>query len=373
MKKLTGLFFGLCLLTGSLSAQKQIEVSNPFDDNRLELISIPYSKFTKYFGVDSVFTIKDKNSGKILPHQIEKLGTHTPLNVLIQVSVASKAKVNLVVNKEKSPEFTSKTYARYIPERKDDFAWENDVVAFRYYGKALEGTSEDAQGIDFWAKRTTDLIVNKWYKENDYHKDHGQGLDYYSVGQTLGAGDLALYFNDKISFTKHYRTYKILDNGPLRTTFQLTFEPQDIAGNIVSLSKTVTLDAGQSFNKTTVLLENKQSKKTPIVIGLARRNEEKPAIFFDKDDGTLSYWEPQIKDFGQTGTAVVLPTSKIDFLDQDKKQFLIKTVISTNKPFTYYNGATWNKAGKITNAEQWEDHVGDFAEGLRKPLKVKLK
>ena len=28
----------------------------------------------------------------------------------------------------------------YVPERKDDFAWENDKIAFRAYGKALRKT-----------------------------------------------------------------------------------------------------------------------------------------------------------------------------------------------------------------------------------------
>src|SRR5690606_5514535 len=133
-------------------------------------------------------------------------------------------------SKEKAPTFPSKTYARYVAERFDDYAWENDVVAFRLYGKALEGRPDDAQGMDYWAKRTENLVINKWYKINDYHKDHGEGLDYYSVGQTLGAGDMALYHNNTIQFTKHYRKHEVLDNGPLRTTFRLTFEPQTIEG-----------------------------------------------------------------------------------------------------------------------------------------------
>lgn len=32
----------------------------------------------------------------------------------------------------------SKVYGRFVPERYDDFAWENDKIAFRMYGKSLE-------------------------------------------------------------------------------------------------------------------------------------------------------------------------------------------------------------------------------------------
>jgi len=356
-----------------LWAQKTIQVQNPLDENRVDLISIPFSKFSQHFGVDTVFTIKDKTTGTIYLHQLEKLGTNTPQNVLVQVPIASKAKLKLVVMQEKPESYPSKAFARYVPERFDDFAWENDVVAFRMYGKALEGRADDAQGIDFWAKRTHSLVINNWYKTDDYHKDHGEGLDYYSVGQTLGAGDLALYFGNQVAYTKHYRQYEVLDNGPLRTTFKLTYEPQDFDGQTISLTKTITLDAGQQFNKVVVELQNQQAKTTPVVIALVKRNESNPQHDFDQEDRTLAYWEPNIQNNGHTGTALIVPKAKISFIPNDAKQFLLSTYIQNGKHFVYYNGATWDKAGKITSADAWEDYVKDKAEQLKKPLKVKLR
>lgn len=361
------------VFVGSAVAQKKITIVNPSDVNRLELISIPFSKFSKHFDVDTVFTVKDKSTGKIYLHQLEKLGTNKVQNVLIQIPISGERKLDLVVVMEKAPSFKSKTYARYVPERKDDFAWENDVVAFRMYGNALEGTSEDAQGIDYWAKHTVNLVINNWYKGNDYHKDHGEGLDYYSVGQTLGAGDIALYHHNTIQFTKHYRAHQVLDNGPLRTTFKLGFEPQTIEDQEISFSKTISIDAGQNFNKVTIDFVNKQGKKTPVVVGLAKRKESNPEAEFDKEDKTLVYWEPNINHAGRTGTALILTNQKAQYIDSDEKQFLVKTDISNHKPFVYYNGAAWDKAGKITSFDQWEDAVEDYAEQIRKPLKVKLK
>jgi len=373
MKKLICYIAFSTAFVGSSVAQKKIVISNPSDENRLELISIPFSKFSKHFGVDTVFTVKDKSSGKIYLHQLEKLGTNKAQNVLIQIPISAEGKLDLIVSKDKAPTFSSKTYARYVPERKDDFAWENDVVAFRMYGKALEGTSEDAQGIDYWAKRTENLIINKWYKSQDYHKDYGEGQDYYHVGQSLGAGDIALYHNNTIQFTKHYRTHQVLDNGPLRTTFKLGFEPQTIEGQEISFSKTISIDVGQNFNKVTIDFVNKHANKTPVVVGLAKRNESKPEVEFDKDNKSVVYWEPNINDAGRTGTALILTKNKTQYIDSHEKQFLVKTEITTNKPFVYYNGAVWDKAGKITSFEQWEDAVEDYAEQIRKPLKVKLK
>lgn len=357
----------------SAVAQHSIQITNPTDELRTEIISIPFNSFAKHFTVDTVFQIVAKNSNQVYVHQLEKLGGSIVKNVLVQVKVDPKSTIQLLVNKEKAPVAKAKTYARYVPERFDDFAWENDVVAFRMYGKALEGRSDDAQGMDYWAKRTNDLVINKWYKENDYHKDHGQGLDYYSVGQTLGAGDLALYYGNKVNFTKHYRQHEVLDNGPIRTTFRLTFEPQDFEGKTVFLTKTISIDAGQQFSRIAINLNNQHSKTTPVVVGIAKRKESNPEFEFDSSDKTLWYWEPDINNSGQTGIALFIPKGKVQFIPNDSKQYLLKTEIKNGKPFVYYNGAAWNKAGVITSADKWEDHVDDFAESIKKPLKVKLK
>lgn len=362
-----------CAAYLSVQAQKIIQVTNPTDENRVEVISIPYASFAKHFGIDTVFSIRDKSSGQLLVHQLEKQGTTVAKNVLIQVKIAPNSNLQLTVNKEKAVAVKSKTYARYVPERFDDFAWENDLVAFRMYGKALEGRSDDAQGMDYWAKRTEDLVINKWYRENDYHKDHGEGMDYYSVGQTLGAGDLAIYYNDNIQFTKHYRQYQVLDNGPLRSSFLLTFEPQEIEGKMISLTKTISIDAGQQFNRIEVSLNNKNAKTTPVVVGIAKRNESKPKFEYDNSDRTLWYWEPDINNAGHTGIALFIPNAKIKFIPSDQKQYLLKTEIKNGNSFVYYNGAAWNKAGKITSADKWEDYVEDFAKSIKKPLQIKLK
>lgn len=370
-KTLLGLVF-LCFGWLPGIAQKYIQVENKTDENRSELIAIPFAKFSKHFGVDTIFTIQDRISQTNYVHQLEKMGNPSVQNVLVQVDVPAKSKITLVVKKEKSPNYPSKVFARYVPERFDDFAWENDVVAFRVYGKALEGRRDDAQGMDYWAKRTSDLIINKWYAHNDYHRDHGDGLDYYSVGQTLGAGYLAMYFEDSIQYSKHYRNYQILDSGPLRTTFKLTYEAQDFSENTVVMEKIISLDAGQQFNKIVVSLQNTNTDITPIVVGLARRGEPNPAYKSNSFDAFLAYWEPAIQDNGHTGTAVILPQSLLQFITDNPKQFLVKTHIWNNKPLVYYAGAAWNKSGKIRSADEWYAYIENYVESLKKPLKVKL-
>ena len=60
------------------------------------------------------------------------------------------------------PAGAARTFCRFIPERLDDFAWENDVVAFRVYGPALRGKGVNS-GIDCWFKRGEHPMIDKLY------------------------------------------------------------------------------------------------------------------------------------------------------------------------------------------------------------------
>ena len=52
--------------------------------------------------------------------------------------------------------------ARYVPERADDFVFENDLIAGRFYGEALEG-NPTSPGLDIWVKLPGKLVADDWY------------------------------------------------------------------------------------------------------------------------------------------------------------------------------------------------------------------
>ena len=66
-----------------------------------------------------------------------------------------------------TPQFPDLCDGTIHPERKDDFAWENDRGAYRVYGPALEATGERSFGIDVWTKNTPDPVVNDRYYIED--------------------------------------------------------------------------------------------------------------------------------------------------------------------------------------------------------------
>lgn len=354
--------------------QAAIEVSNAADFTRNEeVIEIPFSEILNVFpSIDTGnFIIINQQTKKQIPFQLEYKGSESVKNLLVQISMPAKSNLILMIKKGKPMIFASKTYGRYVPERKDDFAWENDKIAFRKYGKALENTpSQMAYGTDVWVKRTDQPVINDWYKKDDYHSDNGQGLDYYKVGLTLGAGDIAPYINDTIRYSKNYRDWKVLDNGPLRTTFQLMYEAWELPSQKVSCIKTISLDAGSQLNKIQVEYFLDETGSIPVAIGIVKRKE--PGVeFFNEEKGIMAYWEPVHGKDGTTGVGCLFPKPLNKMIMNDEHLLTISTA-KNKEPFVYYDGAAWDKAGAITSSHDWFEYLKSYKKHIDAPLKIKV-
>ncbi|SHF44897.1 DUF4861 family protein [Pedobacter caeni] len=327
------------------------------------------SILSKFPGIDTG-NFKVLNAAqKEVPFQLEYKGETSPQQLLVQLDVQPNASVKLSVVPGKAAKAVQKTFGRYVPERKDDFAWENDKVAFRMYGKALEATPKEmAYGVDIWGKRTTRMILNERYKKGEYHVDHGDGNDYYHVGLTLGGGDIAPYIKDKIYYPKNYRNWKIVDQGPLRFTFQLIYDNWDVEGRSVKVTKTISLDAGSHLNRVEASYQYDGTEDLPVVVGIIKRAEP-GKLLLDEQQGIMGYWEPQHGADGITGVGTIVADPKLK-MKVSNEQLLTQTSTKNGTAVVYYNGAAWNKAQEITSASAWFDYLNNFKQALEQPLKV---
>jgi unsaturated rhamnogalacturonyl hydrolase len=279
----------------------------------------------------------------------------------------------------------SKVYGRYVPERLDDFAWENDRIAFRVYGPALEKTTKPgpaSSGIDVWCKRTRNMIIDKWYKESEdsYHKDRGEGLDGYKVGHGRGAGGTGIWKDGKLYTTGigGWRTQKVLANGPVRLVFQLTYDPIDVDGKKLAETRRITLDGGTNLNmiQSTWTLEGGGEMPIEIAAGLSKHDDRPGESAIHKDQGWIRYWDASDRtdktDNGNIGTGVIMiPDQVVDVKDQ-KDEILIIGKAETGKPFTYWAGAGWDKSGDFQNVQDWDKYLEQAAKRAASPLKVSV-
>ena len=354
------------------AAQVNVTISNPSSIERKgELIAVDWKSIQAvYPSIDTAnFKVINKATKKELSWQLEKKGGETIVNLLVQVDVPASGKLFLQLQKGKAATVPVKTYGRYVPERKDDFAWENDKIAFRMYGKELEKTPKEmAYGMDVWVKSTDRMVINERYKRGKYHEDLGDGMDYYHVGFTLGAGNIAPMIKDSIYYDGTYARYKVLDNGPLRTSFQLEYNAWNAAGMKLLATKTITLDAGTHFNKVEVVYAGDTRAALPLVVGIIKRKEQ-GAMLLDELNGSMAYWEPLHGADGITGVGSFLLEPALG-IKVTATQLLMQTSTPKAKPIVYFTGAAWNKAGVFTDAQGWFSHVQLAKTKIMQPLQV---
>ena len=253
-----------------------------------------------------------------------------------------------------------RAFGRHVPERKDDFAWENDRIAFRMYGPALEATGEISSGIDVWVKNVRKPVIDAWYRKNDYHKDHGEGGDFYKVGPTCGCGGTAVWQDGKLHFTKNWVTQSVTERGPERIGFELTYAPIEVGGRRITETKAIALATGSNLNRIENRYVCEPAGELTVAIGIVEHPGRGERAFSDKATGVLTYWDPSPGANGFIACAVVVKPSQIVDIIRAEGHHLVIVKVPPGAPLVYHAGGGWSKGGFPT-PEAWESYVKDFA------------
>jgi hypothetical protein len=369
----------------SLAPEKQIVliVTNRTPIARDQVIAVPLREVLQRLLTSEPNKIRVETSpgNKELPTQIfSSAASGPPDQLLTLVSIGAKQTIRLKFLLSESPTVRKPlVYGRAVPERKDDFAWENDKVAYRVYGPALQTTGEISSGIDVWSKRVSDLIIDDWYAKDaegqrtknhelTYHKDTGQGLDSYDVGATRGCGGTAIQSGGKFSVSKNYTQAEILANGPIRFQFRLHYAAWPAGDLQVSEEKLVTLDAGTHLNQIESTFSFEGAPSLKAAIGLATHAHAETAA--SPEEGILSVWEPLTdQSAGMDGTGIVLPAGVAATTTQADGNIYFRLNAKPNIAVLYYAGAGWSKSD-ISDQAAWQKYLKDFSLSLRHPLKM---
>jgi hypothetical protein len=270
--------------------------------------------------------------------------------------------------KEPGQTAETRTYCRFVPERMDDFAWENDKIAFRVYGPKCQELAERGKpgglissGIDCWLKRVDYPIIDKWYKKSktggSYHRDDGEGLDNFHVGKSRGCGGTAIRYNGEFIVSKNFAEWQILENGPSRSVFRLKYKPVMVGGKPVTETKTFTIKAGDNFFRCDVEFESELHIDT-LAIGLTLHGNKGQTDY--SPDGWISYWEPigdsEIGTGAFVGKDVLLGHLKVANAKPDWKHIWLLAAPKNNK-VTYYVGFGWKKSGQFSSKKEWTEYL----------------
>lgn len=377
-----------------------ITVKNNADVQRQELVEVDAASIYKTLGIGKGEPFIVRNAlGQEVAAQVTYDG-----KILVDAAVRPMGTAVFTVTKGTPKPMKTFVCGKQYPERVDDVAWENDRTAYRVYGPALQRSGERAFGVDVWVKNTPDLEVDKRYvtelsnhhkiqelkkagkdrealemtQATTYHYDHGYGLDCYKVGPTLGGGAPALMDDKGLILPYCYKTYEILDNGPLRFTVKLVYNPAKIGkdANVVE-NRLLSLDKGSNFNRMEVWFDG-LTQPRKLAAGVVIHSEDTESVVLGKD--MVLYADPTdnpAKQNFQIYVGALFPYGNVATqrvadavpVDGAAGHAVGVTEYKPGERFVYYFGSAWSK-NDVRTFNEWKLRASETIDALRTPLKV---
>lgn len=352
--------------------------SNESSQQRQEVVEVDNQAVCKQMGISTNEQVVIENAaGQEVTYQKTYDG-----KLLLYLSLHPRGKAVYTLSKGKPAAFMTYVQGKMYPIRKDDLAWENDLGIYRIYGPALQQTGERSFGTDVWVKNTPDLVLDDRYltdyygnlledslkkagqeialdvidRDTSFHLDHGNGMDAYGVGPSLGCGAPALLKDGKLVFPYCYETYQIHDNGPLRFTVELTYGTN---ADGITEHRIISLDRGSHFNRMTVWYDGIK-KPTMLATGVVLHDNDNLVLgknYVQYADPTDN---PKLHQ-SQVYVATLFPNgvSKTCLLEGEQNHAIGIVDNYQGAPYTYYFGSAWSRYD-IRSQAQWQLTIDEF-------------
>ncbi|WP_397364521.1 DUF4861 family protein [Olleya sp. R77988] len=355
----------------SVTVKNNLDIDRAFETVEVDITDIDLNR-------KSLEVVNSETKKVLISQIVDKV-------ILFQPEVSPNSEVTFKINLVEKKDIDSnliRCYSRFVPERTDDYAWENNRVAFRTFGPVAQKMIEDGvkggtltSGMDAWLKRVEYPIINKWYargviEKGAYHKDIGEGLDNFHVGVSRGVGGIAVKTDSTYSVSKNFTAWKTITTGPIRTSFILDYEDWDAGGKVIKERKYISLDYGQNLTRFIVELSGTDN----ISVGLTSHKKD-GEVTTNKAEGWMSYWEPF--DDSELGQGVVITNPKRiiafdNYLTDRKDESNLYVQSNVSGAFEYYAGFGWKKSGQFATKSEWNNYLSRFSKCLQNPLEVNV-
>lgn len=366
-------------------APLELAVSNPLAlARRGEVLSLPMAEVMRRRPQwrSRALAARIEGSATWLPVQAYASdGGTVPDQLLVQLDIAPKAteQLEILPAPASMPALPNPLFARLVPERDEDFAWENELVAYRIYGTALEKTGQVFPGIDVWSKRPPRHVVDTWYKRdaegqrlNDpsmsYHIDHGDGLDSYDVGHTPGDGGTAGWLDGAPVASHNASRVRITAQGPVRLRFEVDYPPWRVGGVTLQQHKVVTLDAGSHLNQQVVTYRIEGAPRATVAAGVA---VHAGADVVHDGATQIAVWDtPQKASAGRIATALLLAPGETARYASTHDAAWALFDVADGDSIRFASGSGWSQ-GDMPGFRAWQSYLYDYSMRWSNPLQVR--
>ena len=250
-----------------------------------------------------------------------------------------------------------RTYVKYVDTRKGDVAWENDISAYRVYSREVDRSQYTWSGVDMLCKSVDYPVIDRWMGPEkgrwNFHKDRGEGCDFYTVGANRGTGGTGVWAQGKLWTSQVYTGYEILRNDPTRISFTLDYEPYPAGEVTVTEKKQIDFVMGTPFYRIKSTLESSDGSDILYAVGataFGRAQEisepEKGRIFLSeyvpapnvRYNGLLE-WNPEPEIF----TAAFANPAQVEGVVHSGQDVLLLVRVPSGQEVTVYAGGLWDQ------------------------------
>ncbi len=402
-KSLIPALLGISALVSGCSKGVTVRVDNELPTDRLgEIVTMNLSDVEAR--ISGPFKIIDSR-GEEVPYQITYDG-----NVIFPVSVQANSSAKYTLMKGAPSAVDTVSVGYYYADRQDDIAWENDKAAYRAYGPGTQNRGERVYGYDVFTKSVEYPVVDhryqleldpaNWERPNalrregrhheadslvdlfSYHVDHGNGMDVYTVGPTLGGGATALMVDSTLIYPYAYKEYEILDNGPLRFTLKMVYNPLTVeSDSAVIETRLITLDAGSHLNRTEIKYDG-LTNPAHLASGIVVHKQNPDGYWWNEDFGYIAYADSTDnvnKDNGVIYIGAFVPggygearlLAMPEPVGDALGHVVAESAYNPGDNYVYYWGSGWSKGG-VDSCEDWNNYMQDFSSRIQVPLIVTI-
>ncbi len=242
-----------------------------------------------------------------------------------------------------------------VPERDDDFFWENELFGMRAYGP---GDRHCWSGFDVFNKLHGAGSVGDLLREHDkrgnWHTTPSDGiLDNYVVGAGRGVGAIAVRGDGEWKTYGNWRDARIIAQGGDFCEFELVYPAFSALGE---MTYRIKLEKNSRFFSNTVSFENELPDGFCAGPGLdvnPARNHD-GTLWRDSRSGAAALFETERgATEGVTATGIFIdPADAANVkIETDAQGCLVLSL--RKRSFTYWAGAAWSNAGDIESFDAW--------------------
>lgn len=246
--------------------------------------------------------------------------------------------------------------------RYGDLLWENDRTAHRIYGSRLQRAEPPSgSGVDAWGKNVPWPFMDRQLRTGAQHGYHGEGLDFFHVGGTRGAGGLGVWHDDKLWTSRNFSSYRILQAGGRVADFEVRYAPWPVdVGRSVYETRRFTLPMGTHFTRQVSTLRSDRRGTIVVGIGIGKTTTgPRPGkVMFEKARGLLTWWGADVGDDGAMAVALRVDPRLRPELREDADNYLLLVRTEAGRPLVFYSAAAWSKGlGGFRNAQEWDAYA----------------